>query len=348
MNSKEVIENIKKRRENIINGKVNCIPSPFINKSKRGFIGIEQKRYYLLTAGTKVGKTQLASFVFLYTSLEFAYNNPSQCDLTIHYINLEEDEQQIYLRYMSYLLFKFHDAIVNPTELNSTVEAVNERYLSYLEDDNIKNRLDFFDSHVIFKPELRTSLSISNYLENYAKTHLKTKNAKYYRDETDYDIVIVDHIGKLSYKESLRKAIDFLSTSFVNLRNTYKYTIVCIQQQDASQEGWDAKKLKSAEPGKATLSENKNVPNDCDMMIGLFSPDRLQLETYKGYNISVLGNFFRTFSVNINRNGSTSEDMPLYFIGDSCCFIQLPSPKDKRMVDIYRKAEINQHPIFKL
>ena len=124
MNSLDVLKNIKQRRANIINGKVNCIPSPFINKSKKGFIGIEQKRYYLITAGTKVGKTQLTSFLFLYNALEFAYKNPNQCNITIHYINLEEDEQQIYLRYMSYLLFKFYEVIVNPTDLNSTIKAV--------------------------------------------------------------------------------------------------------------------------------------------------------------------------------------------------------------------------------
>ena len=200
----------------------------------------------------------------------------------------------------------------------------------------------------MFKPELRTPISIKTYLENYGKSHLTNVNNNYIRKEEDYDIIIIDHIGKLSYQESLRKAIDFLSTSFVHLRNTFKYTIVCVQQQDASQEGWDAKKLKSAEPGKSTLSENKNVPNDCDMMIGLFSPERLQIESYKGYNINLLGNYFRTFSVKINRNGSTSEDMPLYFIGDSCYFIQLPGPKDNRMKDIYRKVEDNKHPIFKI
>ena len=60
-----IIERIKsyllKRRENIINGYLNCIPSPFL-RFRKNFPGIEQGKYYLITAAPKVGKTQLSSY----------------------------------------------------------------------------------------------------------------------------------------------------------------------------------------------------------------------------------------------------------------------------------------------
>ena len=52
-----VIANLKERRQRIINGQLNCIPSPFKRFSK-DFIGIEQGCYYTITSFTK-GKAVL-------------------------------------------------------------------------------------------------------------------------------------------------------------------------------------------------------------------------------------------------------------------------------------------------
>lgn len=47
-----VLNNIKERRMNIINGNINSIPSPF-KRFKNDFIGIEQSQYVVITAPTK-------------------------------------------------------------------------------------------------------------------------------------------------------------------------------------------------------------------------------------------------------------------------------------------------------
>ena len=43
-----VIQNLKKRRDNIINGNINCIPFPFPN-FRNDIPGIEQGKYYQIT-----------------------------------------------------------------------------------------------------------------------------------------------------------------------------------------------------------------------------------------------------------------------------------------------------------
>lgn len=55
------LEHLKARREKVLNGGVNCIPSPF-SRFRSDFVGIEQKKYYLITAHEKSGKTQMFSF----------------------------------------------------------------------------------------------------------------------------------------------------------------------------------------------------------------------------------------------------------------------------------------------
>ena len=47
-----VYRDIKSRREKILSGKINCIPSSF-TRFKDDFIGIEQSTYYCISSFTK-------------------------------------------------------------------------------------------------------------------------------------------------------------------------------------------------------------------------------------------------------------------------------------------------------
>lgn len=48
-----VLKSLEERRQNILNGNINCIPSPF-KRFSEDFPGIEQGKYYLVSASTKV------------------------------------------------------------------------------------------------------------------------------------------------------------------------------------------------------------------------------------------------------------------------------------------------------
>lgn len=50
-----VIDKLKERRQNIIDGHINCIPSPF-PRFKHDFLGIEQATQIITTSFTKGGK----------------------------------------------------------------------------------------------------------------------------------------------------------------------------------------------------------------------------------------------------------------------------------------------------
>ena len=63
-----VKEDLIKRRQKILDGGINSIPSPFV-RFRTDFLGIEQGKYYVITASTKAAKTQFTSYTFLYTPL---------------------------------------------------------------------------------------------------------------------------------------------------------------------------------------------------------------------------------------------------------------------------------------
>lgn len=50
-----VIEQLKERRQNIIDGHINCIPTPF-PRFKNDFLGLEQATQLIITSFTKGGK----------------------------------------------------------------------------------------------------------------------------------------------------------------------------------------------------------------------------------------------------------------------------------------------------
>ena len=84
----EVVSKFKERRQRLIDGNVNSIPSPF-KRFSDDFIGIEQGTYYLVTSYTKGGKSQFVSYL-LYCALMFVYYNQKKIDidLKILYFNL--------------------------------------------------------------------------------------------------------------------------------------------------------------------------------------------------------------------------------------------------------------------
>ena len=66
------LQEIEDKRQRIIDGGVNCIPSPF-KRFSNDFCGIEQDCYYIITSFSKGGKSQLTSFLFIFQSVIYAY-----------------------------------------------------------------------------------------------------------------------------------------------------------------------------------------------------------------------------------------------------------------------------------
>lgn len=158
-----VLTGIEERRQRIINGDVNCIPSPFTTFSSC-FPGVEQGKYYIVTAATKGAKSQLASYLFLYVPLLFAYENPSKVRLQIFYFPLEETPEKITLRFMSFLLYTKYHIRIAPLQLWSVAqgEAFNADILDILNSLEMRSLLDFFEDHVHFISEKNPTGKLGN------------------------------------------------------------------------------------------------------------------------------------------------------------------------------------------
>ena len=366
--SSRILKSLRERRQNIINGGINCIPSPF-KRFADDFPGIEQGKYYLVTAGTKVGKTQLANFLFLYNSILYAYHHPEKLSLKILYYPLEETQEEITLRFMSHLLYTLSEGKIrkSTTDLKSVREdkVIDEEVLNILEGEPYKSILSFFEEHVTFVPD-RNPYGIYRQAQLYAENNGKTFTKKleiidnktgniietkdvfdYYVPDNpkEYVMIIIDHISLISTegKMDLRESINKLSENLVQLRNRYNYIPVVIQQQGQETTNLEAFKANKIRPTTSGLSDSKYTSKDCNVMLGLTNPFAHELPEYLKYDITKLKGYARFLEVVLDRNGKSNSIIGLYF--DGCCnfYAELPRPDDREgLQQIYRVIDRNE------
>lgn len=276
---------IEAKRQRIIDGGVNCIPSPF-KRFKDDFCGIEQDTYYCITSFTKGGKSQACSYIFIFNTLMYAYFAKEKLDFKILYFPLEETKERIMQRFMSWLLFKYSkgNIRVSPKELRSTTGAVDEDVIDRLRQFDIQGILEYFEEHVIFPTEAPNPTGIYKYCKQYAEdhgtVHKKTIKIKdelgvaqeveafdYYEQDNpdEYRMVIIDTINLIDTERglSLKQSIDKLSEYCAKyLRNRYHYSPIIIQQQAFESEGNEAFKLGRVRPSVAGLGDSKYVSRD--------------------------------------------------------------------------------------
>lgn len=345
-----VYRNLVKRRDNILSGGMNSIPSPF-KRFSDDFIGIEPATYYCVTSFTKGGKSQFTSNVFIYNSLLQAYENPDKVAVKILYFPLEETPERILERFISFLLFRFYGMEVSPRDLRSSKndKPLPEDVLGKIQSPEIQDLLKFFEENVIFSGESNPT-GIYKFCKKYAEDHgtvyyntvrWKDKEGREqsyqkfdrYEPENPKEIrlVIVDTINLVDLERgfTLKQSMDKMSEMLAKeLRNKYLMSPVVIQQQAFESEGNEAFKLGKVRPSVAGLGDSKYISRDANVVLGLFSPARFDLPEYLGYDCRIFKDSIRFLEVIVNRDGEMGGIVALYFNGKVSQFEELPLPND--------------------
>lgn len=349
-----VLGNLKRRKEKLLNGGTNSIPSPFVRFSD-DFIGVEQGKYYVVTSTTKGAKTQFASFVFVFQTILYAYHHPEQLRLKIFYYPLEETPEDIMTRFMSFLLYNLSGGKIRiaPVDLLSTKndKPVDDSLLELLDSGEYAKIINFFEEHVIFSASTNPTgvfVECKEYAEEHGTVYKKKQKVKdeftgetkeidafdhYEQDDPDeYRIIFYDHVSLTSTEKgivTLKQGIDKLSENLVKLRNRYRYIPVVIQQQAFAGESLDAFKENKLRPTIANLADSKYPSRDANVVLGLFSPFKYELPEYQHYDITKLKDNVRFLEVLVNRGGSPGGLVALYFDGAVNYFNELPRPEEK-------------------
>lgn len=354
------LRGFRERKRRIVEGGVNCIPSPFPN-FRNDYPGVEQGKYYLVSGAAKSAKTQIANLLFVYNPLLYAYEHPEQVKLKIFYFPLEETDEKITARFCSFLLHKIsnHRIRMSPMILNCTNEnnTAPDEVLDLLDTLEYRSILNFYLDHVEFSTQKNPTGCWKKVLK-YAKEHGKifTREEVFGGEKkevfdhyepnnpNEYVIIIWDHAGltELERGWNLKQCIDKLSEYFIAFRDKFHYTPVLIQQQNLDTISLDAYKQKKIMPTLAGLADTKNTGKDASIMIGITNPHAFEIDDYRGYNTKRLGGYGRFLEVVLNREGESNGYLPLYFDGAVNFFKPLPKPDNSTELNkVYQLIDRN-------
>ena len=278
---KRVREELQQRRLRLLSGKINCIPSPFPRFSE-DFVGIEKHQVITVTSVTKGGKSQFCSYTFLFHPILYAFQNPDKVRVKILYFNLEETQERVVERFMSYLLYKTRGWRISPSALRSTKKVLPDEVMRALEND-YGDIMKFFEDNVIFSSTgnpYGIYKECRQFMEERGKTFYKVyqkenefgqmeekKQFDYYipNDPDEYVIIFIDHISiidcekGMNLKQSMDKLSEYLSKY---MRNRYHCTPVIVQQQAMEVEGITARINNQDDATVASLGDSKYTARD--------------------------------------------------------------------------------------
>lgn len=346
------LENLKVRRQRILDGKINCIPLSF--PRLRAYLpGIEKRRYNIITANQKVGKSKLADYILVYEPFFYAIEHPDQLRLKILYFTLEMGKEEKFYDFLCHLLYRLDRIRIGPTDLKSTSadKPVPQEILDLIDSERYQKYIRKFKETVTYIDSERNPTGINKYCRNFAlsrgkfhfkkvivKNELGLKEEKeiidYYEpdDKDEYVLVILDNYSNLMQESGMNKmqTIEKMSKYFITQRDQFNFNITAIQHQAQAQEGIENQKLNKMMPSSDGLADCKTTTRDVNLILGLYNPFKYGLKDYEGYDITKFRNNIRFMQVIEDRdNGAAGQVCPLFFDGAVSVFNELPLPTDK-------------------
>lgn len=359
-----VLENAKERREKILSGKVNCIPSPF-KTFRYDFPGVELGTYYLVSGGAKSSKSKITNFLFLFNSILYAYHHPELVRLKVFYALLEEKAENITGKFICYLLYILSDKKIR-IDIKTFKSVDEDRILSsdtleLLGTLEYQSILKFFEEHVVFIPD-RNPTGVYHTLEKYAEANgtIHRKRVEGYEkeifdyyepnDPDEYVLCIIDHISLISCERSmdLRNSIKKLSEYLKIVRNKYNYIPVVVQQQNSESLSLEAFKANKIRPTQKGLADSQDPGKDCDVMLGITSPFSWELKEYLKYDITKLRGYSKFLEIVLGRDGESNAILGMYFDGATGYYAPLPKYDNiTELNKVYQLIQKNQESTSK-
>lgn len=358
---------IEKNKSNKEQGIFNSIPFglPSLDRHVPGVMGGMQ---YIVTASSGVGKTQVSKFLFIHQPYKFIKSHPELgLKLKILWFALEESKEEFMNTLITAKLKEDYNISIGVLELTSMgINTLSDDIL-----EKVRSCREYFrelGESLEIIDNTSNPFGIFKYVRNYARTHgtFHTKKITidgkeedvfdYYEpnDPKEFVVVVTDHISLLQPEENeqtrtLHLAITKFSSDYCrkHISKHWKYCVVNIQQQAADKEKQQftnsGMSIESKlEPSLDGLADNKLTQRDALVVLGLFAPDRYEITKHLDYDITILGDNYRSISILKNRNGSPNLRKGLFFNGQTNTFAELPLPNSEEMKVIYERIRTSR------
>lgn len=224
-------------------------------------------------------------------------------------------------------------------------------YVDMLKVNNIITRAEYNKLKII--PEHLKDYSIEELKNSHDINPLEYKAFYKYKCYTPHNpkqhiIALFDNINCLNpddREKDLKGAMDNFMYGYLrkNLAKHWNWTCVAVQQNvgGAEEQSFTYKGENIVEkliPNLSMLGDSKLTQRAAHLIYALWDPSRYGITEFKNYSISRLRDDVRFLFILKNNDGKSNLLIPLYFVGESSYFSELPSPTNMTE-QIYKAIE---------
>ena len=330
------INHFIKQRDNKLKGKYNGLPIYKILKRFGEYLpAFPQGSQILFTSGSGTGKSHFWLGVLLYPLYKLIKTEGLK---VIFIINLLEDPEEMFIdRLFCRVLYEEYNIQIDPLELSSYKDkALDEDILNKI--NNVASIIEDILSYCHIQDNIVNPTGIYKYcrdISNKLGTHHtkqitidgkeKTVYSHYEPNDPEQSVlVITDNLNNLSEEGglNLHQCIDMFCKEYCRKQMVkhWKFIVFNIIQQAAASEAQqytlrgDAI-ISKVKPSLVNLGDNKLIQRVHHIILGLFSPDRFEIEEYLGYDITKLRDNIKFLSILKTNIGQGNKEIALFFNG---------------------------------
>lgn len=359
MNGKHVQQRVTQYKENkkrVESGHSNHVPFYGFNRLQKYIPGIVPGIIYKITSHMGVGKTQLAKFLYVYQPMLYALKY--KVNFKVLYFALEESREEFIDGLFIHLVKRLHGIQLD----RFVMTGMSKNSLTKAELDAIENTrptMERMMEHIEVIDYSYKPTDIYKICRRYAKYWGKfevddqgAETDEYIpNDPKQVVLVVADHISLLEREyESETKTYLSKMQSMAKWHTTYGKRIITKKWNwamlNVQQQSLESEKQQFTMKGESIISKilpsldglanNKEVARDDYVVMGIFAPERYELEDYRGYPIvnkrnPSFGDRFRSLHLLKNRFGHPNKILPMYFDGRYNHFEEMCLPDDPNL-----------------
>ena len=300
--------------------------------------GVVKERYTVMTSNPGGGKTATYLYSYVYSPLKEHLEDDKYRG---YFFSMDMSAEQVTARMLSMYIFEHHGVELSPDEIFSNRKGFilgGDKYKYVLEGltwfEKVEKVWTIHDKPITANGMYKL---IMEDLEKHGHFEESEKRKTYIPDNPNNIYVVgLDHFSLLSQASghTVKEEIDIASRYLKTIRN-YGVCIVALQQSNRAQGTMERRQQGMSNFTLNDLKDSANPSQDCDIVLGIYNPNKDRLNTYRGYDIKKLGGRFRSITTLKQRYGEVDQEFAVNFFGKSNMFAQMPLPSEIYDYDKY-------------
>lgn len=306
-----VKKNVKANKKLREEGKDIVIPWESFPRLSKAIPGVQRGRYAIITAASKVGKTQIADALYVMEPLNYIKKYNTNLKPKIFYFSLEMSKDDKIAQLISNKIYQDTGMSIPPDKLMSYFKdyIAEDWIIELLDREDYKAYFEYLEERIEYIDWIRNPFGIYAHMREYAR-----KNGKFFfkgqevvipdgitdwskisydhyqaNDPDEIIIVITDHVSLLEQEKGMLNQMEammkFSSVYCLKMRDNFKYCVVNIQQQAMDSDKPEYTRdgsliVNKLRPSTDGFGDMKRSVRDADFVFGLFNPSKYGITYY--------------------------------------------------------------------